>query len=231
MVFRLYNVASGGSPLWEEQWSSANSIAVTDGLFNVMLGSLSPIPQGVITGNGSLWLGIAINTDAEMSPRVQLGSVPYAVQALTVPDGSITMAKLANGSITSQNVSLSHGTIVGTPAGKMDIDTNWLTIPGMNFVVSPTTAQVMQYIITVDGSKDSASSCLIAMLFVDGVAPAHARPAVLCGATQRNTASTTGEVFLSAGDHVVDVKAKSEGGTTNVIQVENSIITYWIFSQ
>jgi hypothetical protein len=28
-----------------------------------------------------------------MTPRVQLGSVPFAVQALTVPDGSITQAK------------------------------------------------------------------------------------------------------------------------------------------
>ena len=45
MIFRLYTAASGGSLLWEEQWTGANSVQVSDGLFNVMLGSLTPIPQ------------------------------------------------------------------------------------------------------------------------------------------------------------------------------------------
>jgi len=35
-----------------------------------------------------------------MEPRVQLGSVPWAVQALTVPDGSITTEKIADGAVT-----------------------------------------------------------------------------------------------------------------------------------
>lgn len=95
MSFRLYNAASGGAPLWTEQWTGSNGVQVSDGLFNVMLGSLTPIPASVITGNSSLFLGITVGTDDEMTPRVQLGSVPYAVQALTVPDGSITKAKLA----------------------------------------------------------------------------------------------------------------------------------------
>jgi hypothetical protein len=47
-----------------------------------------------------LWLGITVGTDDEMTPRVQLGSVPFAVQALTVPDGSITTAKIADGAVT-----------------------------------------------------------------------------------------------------------------------------------
>ena len=99
MVFRLYNAASGGAPLWEEQWTASNSVAVSDGLFNVMLGSITPVPQSILSSNTSLWLGISVGTDSEMTPRVQLGSVPYAYQALTVPDGTITNAKLADGSV------------------------------------------------------------------------------------------------------------------------------------
>ena len=38
MIFRLYSLASGGAPLWEETWTGPNSVAVSDGLFNVMLG-------------------------------------------------------------------------------------------------------------------------------------------------------------------------------------------------
>jgi hypothetical protein len=101
MIFRLYNApGSGVTPLWEEQWTGPNSVQVSDGLFNIMLGSLTPIPLSLVTGNGSLWLGITVGTDDEMLPRVQLGSVPFAVQALTVTDGSITTEKIADGSVT-----------------------------------------------------------------------------------------------------------------------------------
>jgi len=101
MSFRLYSAVTGGAPLWTEQWTGSNGVKVSDGLFNVMLGSLTPIPQSVITGNANLFLGITVGTDDEMTPRVQLGSVPFAVQALSVPDGSITTAKIADGAVTS----------------------------------------------------------------------------------------------------------------------------------
>ncbi|MFZ1754034.1 MAG: hypothetical protein WAU10_09830 [Caldilineaceae bacterium] len=100
MTFRLYSTATGGSPLWQEDWTGSNGVQVSDGLFNVMLGSLTAIPQNVITGNPTLFLGITAGTDDEMSPRVQLGSVPFAVQALTVPNGSVTTPKLADKSVT-----------------------------------------------------------------------------------------------------------------------------------
>jgi hypothetical protein len=100
MEFRLYDVASGGVPLWEEQWTGSNGVQVSDGLFNVMLGSLTSIPQSVITGHDSLFLGITVGTDDEMTPRVQLGTVPFAVQALMVPDGSVTTEKIADEAVT-----------------------------------------------------------------------------------------------------------------------------------
>jgi len=100
MSFRLYNAFTGSAPLWTEQWTGSSGVQVSDGLFNVMLGSLTPIPQSVITGNSTLFLGITVDTDDEMVPRVQLGSTPFAVQALTVPNGSISSAKIANGAVT-----------------------------------------------------------------------------------------------------------------------------------
>jgi hypothetical protein len=124
MIFRLYDAAGGGTPLWTEQWTGSNGVRVSDGLFNVMLGSLTPIPQSVITGHDSLFLGITVGTDDEMTPRVQLGSVPFAVQALTVPDGSVTTAKIADGAVT-QVVQLStSGTLVTNAK-------TFSTIPGL----------------------------------------------------------------------------------------------------
>ncbi|PKN94695.1 MAG: hypothetical protein CVU44_02480 [Chloroflexi bacterium HGW-Chloroflexi-6] len=104
MVFRLYSAATDGVPLWEENWTGPNSVQVSDGLFNVMLGSLNSIPQSLVSSNGSLWLGITAGTDNEMTPRIQLGSVPFAVQALTVPDGSISTVKLENLAITTEKL-------------------------------------------------------------------------------------------------------------------------------
>lgn len=104
MTFRIYSANSGGDMLWEERWEGASNVQVSDGLFNVMLGSLNPIPQNVVTGHSSLWLGIEVDNDTEMTPRVQLGSVPFAAQALTVPDGSIDSSKLASAAVTNDKI-------------------------------------------------------------------------------------------------------------------------------
>lgn len=114
IIFRLYSAASGGVPLWEEQWTGPNGVSVSDGLFNVMLGSLVPVPLAVVTGNNTLWLGVTVGTDDEMAPRVQLGSVPFAVQALTVPDGSVTTLKIADGAVTQEK--LAEGIQLGLSA-------------------------------------------------------------------------------------------------------------------
>jgi hypothetical protein len=133
MIFRLYDVASGGVFLWEEQWTGSNGVQVSDGLFNVMLGSLTPIPQSVITGHDSLFLGITVGTDDEMQPRVQLGSVPFAVQALTVPDGSITTDKL---NLLDGNVGI--GTT--TPASKLHVH-----VPASESPISAMTVDVQSF--------------------------------------------------------------------------------------
>ena len=136
MVFRLYGQASGGAPLWEEQWTGSNGVQVSDGLFNVMLGSLNPIPQAVITGHDNLFLGITAGTDDEMTPRVQLGSVPFAVQALTVPDGSVTTEKIADGAVTQTKLAAASvdrtkfaamtGIVWKTPPyGHWEMETEW----------------------------------------------------------------------------------------------------------
>jgi len=116
MIFRLYSVATGGTPLWTEQWTGSNGVKVSDGLFNVMLGSLTQLPISQLTNSQSLFLGITVGTDDEMMPRVQLGSVPFAVQALTVPDGSVTTAKIADGAVTQAKIA--DGAVTASKLGE-----------------------------------------------------------------------------------------------------------------
>lgn len=94
IVFSLYNVDSGGTALWTE---TQTGVPVSDGLFSVLLGSVSPLPQTLFAQNDNLWLGIAIGADAEMTPREKLASAPYAM-AGTLPSGVIVMwsGQLAN---------------------------------------------------------------------------------------------------------------------------------------
>lgn len=114
MEFRLYNIPSGGTALWTEAWTGANAVQVSDGLFNVMLGSLNNTLAAAIAGYDELYLGIKVGADSEMTPRVQVGSVPFAMQALTVPDDSITSSKL---NLQSGSVCLDANASVTFPGG------------------------------------------------------------------------------------------------------------------
>ncbi len=138
MIFRLYTGATGGAPLWTEQWTGSNGVRVSDGLFNVMLGSLTQLPISQFTNSQSLFLGITVGTDDEMQPRVQLGSVPFAVQALTVPDGSVTTAKIADGAVTASKLApdmlagVPRGTIVMWAGPVSSIPAGWALCDGAN---------------------------------------------------------------------------------------------------
>ena len=81
MSFALYTAATGGTPFWQEQRAGASSVPVTNGLFSVYLGSITPIDPTKLTQPA--YLGITVGTDAEMTPRELLGTVPYAMQAET----------------------------------------------------------------------------------------------------------------------------------------------------
>ena len=78
MTFRIYNGPSGGTELWSETQSS---VSVIDGLFNVLLGSVTEIPSSVF-GNPACWLQIEIEGEM-LSPRKQIVSVGYAFHADT----------------------------------------------------------------------------------------------------------------------------------------------------
>ncbi len=73
MVFSIYNVATGGSALWTE---TQPSVSVTNGVFSVQLGAVTPIPQSVFVSSPTyLEVDIAGQTG---SPRQELVTSPYA---------------------------------------------------------------------------------------------------------------------------------------------------------
>ena len=73
--------------------SETQSVTTADGIFRVNLGSVTPFPSDFNFNWDGLYLGIKVNADSEMTPRVGLSAVPYAfnaekVSGLTVQDTS-----------------------------------------------------------------------------------------------------------------------------------------------
>ena len=75
IVFSIYTVDTGGVAVWTE---TQPSVSVNDGIFQVALGSITSLPGSVDFNGSSLWLGIKVGADAEMTPRVQFTASPYA---------------------------------------------------------------------------------------------------------------------------------------------------------
>ncbi len=74
LTFGIYDVESGGTPLWSEDQTAA----VSGGIFNVTLGTVTPLG---LDFDGQYWLGIAVEHGSELVPRVRLTASPYAFRA------------------------------------------------------------------------------------------------------------------------------------------------------
>ena len=74
MVFRLYNVDSGGAALWGENHTGGNAVSVTNGLFNVTLGGINPLD--VEDFDQALWLEVEV--EGTILGRQRLLGAPYA---------------------------------------------------------------------------------------------------------------------------------------------------------
>jgi collagen triple helix repeat protein len=108
IVFSLYTTPAGGAAVWSE----TQNVVLDEGYFAVELGSVTPFPTG--TFNGSvLYLGMAVGTDPEMSPRQPLYSVPYAL----VSSDAIGDIHPNTVSVNGQVVINAQGQWVGSPTG------------------------------------------------------------------------------------------------------------------
>ena len=90
MTFKLHTDSTGGTLLWTE---IRPSVPITSGAFRAQLGELTALADSLLD-NQEVWLGVTIGNDSEMTPRMRLVAVPYAIRAGTV-DGT------SGGTITS----------------------------------------------------------------------------------------------------------------------------------
>ena len=119
LTFRLYDSSENGDTLWQE----TQDVQVTNGIFNVILGSNNPLN---LPFDKQYWLGITISGGTELTPRVMLTASPYSLnshstlaeiepgQGLTIRDsnGNPTHQLNANGDVTHNGIGKFLGGIV-----------------------------------------------------------------------------------------------------------------------
>ena len=92
IVFTLYNALTDGNNLWTE----TQTVTVTNGIFNVILGSVTPLDLSFST---KYWLGLTIESGDELTPRTELTSTPYSLNTSSIPNQIVTGEKVADGNL------------------------------------------------------------------------------------------------------------------------------------
>jgi hypothetical protein len=100
-VFSIYGLSTGGTALWTE----AQTTSVTNGVFNVQLGAVTPLPSSVFAQD-VLYLGVKAGADPEMTPRQRITASAYSHRAETLTPPIVPI-----GGIVAWNKSMT-----GTPA-------------------------------------------------------------------------------------------------------------------
>ncbi|MBK8127963.1 MAG: hypothetical protein IPK53_03145 [bacterium] len=135
IIFRLYPDFASGTPVWDER----HTVTTVNGNYNAVLGAADNFPQ-TFYDDGSMWLGIQVGTDAEMSPRIALASVPYAYRIGTIDE--------AQGGTISGDINV---------AGKANIGNANTNVGDMSLVVGENNAADGDNS-TVAGGRENASS-------------------------------------------------------------------------
>lgn len=97
LTIKLYEAASGGSAVYEE----SQSVAVVKGMFNAIIGSVTPIPTS-LAFDKAYYLGVAVDGGSELVPRTAISAAPYAMYA-SVAGVANSLAPGVTGVVTSVN--------------------------------------------------------------------------------------------------------------------------------
>lgn len=92
VTFKLYDAATGGTELWSEE----QSVDVSNGLFNVILGSVTSL---TLSFDRPYWLGLTVGQNSELTPRIELTASPYSLNARSLADSAVTGSKIARGQV------------------------------------------------------------------------------------------------------------------------------------
>ena len=236
VVFKLWNHATdnteaecngGGNEncLWSTQTPACSVDPDQDGIFNVLLGTTSgddftcagasEITSDVFSENAEVWLGVKVASDSEATPRIQIATVAYALNAETLQGYPIT----ATGSATRNSVvTMNDGgeILIGEAAPKIKSVSGNFLIQGEAMTLStPNTSNG-----SIDINPDGTGSL---NLTFEGAAPGGSIGGFVnaTNANQTSKALYYGEVASDASGYDF-IQFKSGSSPTQKFAVDNA---------
>ena len=130
MAFALWDALSGGNLVWGPESHAA--VPVSEGLFNVGLGSLTSGGIPTSAWDGDRYLEISVGGET-LTPRELIRSVPIAGMALTVADSAIGSAQIADGGVASGDLALDGGASCLSEQAQVSLSAGEaVEVPGLN---------------------------------------------------------------------------------------------------
>lgn len=222
--FNLYSQAIDGTPVWSETYFDKNGVAIgedarvdiTNGYMQVRLGSESPFTD--IDWSSDLWLTMMVgNTtqtasasdagwngwDGEMSPRIQLSAVPYAMNSGTVGGKSADqLVQLGQGKQTDTTTGTSSIFIdkTGESGDLIELQTAGINVFTLDRTGSITMGSVADQSISVaDASSGSGQSLTIAAGSSTDSSSGDGGDLILNGGNASADGATGGNIAIDAG--------------------------------
>jgi hypothetical protein len=224
IVFSLYNGATGGTAA-TALWSETQTVTVTDGIFRVALGSVTPIPANFNFNWDGLYLGVKVGADDEMSPRIQIASVPFAFNAQQV--AGLTVQDTAGNASTSGTLQVANGKTVKfsdafTTSGAVTLGSNTDNITfntgGATTITLPTSGTLLTNTATAVQTVTSTQSTGTVLGVTDSTGLTGALTGLQVSLTSStNSQNKTGISFdLSGGSSGIYYDLYGTGGTWSI---------------
>lgn len=234
VTFTLHTRASGG----EQVWSEPHEVTVTDGVFNVLLGSTTPLSPDILAARDSLYLGMRVS-DVELTPRLLLASTPFAVRAaeaetvaaggavlsLNGQRGAVTLQEGSNISITEGPGTLTITAVGGGSGGGGDITR---VSAGTGLTGGGAAGDVTLSLIDggVTEGKLAIGAVTTAKLADGAVTSAKLAPGSLVTGINKMGGEieirAAGGATVTSSNNVITINAGSGGGGTGIQGVQNT---------
>ena len=122
IIFKLFDDEAEGAELWSE---AHPSVTISEGIYHVQLGSITPFPPDLFTTSGNRFIDILVN-GTQLSPRTKFTSVAYSLSTeyavkSKMADHAVLSDGVISNSITKDEIVDEPGLTFEAPGVSIDL--------------------------------------------------------------------------------------------------------------